>query len=85
MATSGRACLRALRTRGFIATLAAPRRASALAAAPSGTAAVDVVGRLEVFMGPMFAGKTTALLNRVDELEHGGARVVMLKSEKDNR
>jgi thymidine kinase len=51
-------------------------------------------GRLEVILGPMFAGKTTALLDRVKQLAGtggggkggGGGRVhVAVKSSKDSR
>ncbi|PRW39184.1 thymidine kinase [Chlorella sorokiniana] len=40
---------------------------------------------IEIFMGPMFAGKTTALLRRVAELEARGFSVAVVKSSKDDR
>lgn len=40
---------------------------------------------IEIFMGPMFAGKTTALLRRVAELEAKGFNVAVVKSSKDDR
>uniref|UniRef100_A0A0D9VNK5 Thymidine kinase n=1 Tax=Leersia perrieri TaxID=77586 RepID=A0A0D9VNK5_9ORYZ len=42
-------------------------------------------GEIHVIVGPMFAGKTTALLRRV-QLEAGtGRNVALIKSDKDNR
>ena len=43
------------------------------------------VGEIHVIMGPMFAGKTTELLDRVAEDEARGLRVALVKSCKDNR
>lgn len=43
------------------------------------------VGRLEVICGPMFAGKTTLLLQRLAEAREAGARVVAVKPSLDNR
>lgn len=42
-------------------------------------------GRIDIFAGPMFAGKSTTLLKRVREELTRGRRVVLLKSNKDNR
>ncbi|KAI7838599.1 hypothetical protein COHA_007607 [Chlorella ohadii] len=40
---------------------------------------------IEIFLGPMFAGKSTALLRRVAELEAKGFNVAVVKSSKDDR
>lgn len=42
-------------------------------------------GSIELFVGPMFAGKTSALLQRVAQYESAGLRVAVVKSNKDNR
>ncbi|CAI0383831.1 unnamed protein product [Linum tenue] len=42
-------------------------------------------GELHVIVGPMFAGKTTALLHRIKSAGNGGRNVAMVKSSKDNR
>ncbi|XP_020594050.1 thymidine kinase-like [Phalaenopsis equestris] len=42
-------------------------------------------GEIHVIIGPMFAGKTTALLRRIQIAIDGGRRVAMIKSDKDNR
>ncbi|KAL8031075.1 hypothetical protein ABFX02_13G002200 [Erythranthe guttata] len=42
-------------------------------------------GEIHVIVGPMFAGKTTALLRRVISESDSGRKVVMIKSSKDNR
>ena len=42
-------------------------------------------GSLQLIMGPMFAGKTTALLRSVSELRAGGEVVELVKSSKDDR
>ncbi|KAK9676647.1 hypothetical protein RND81_11G091000 [Saponaria officinalis] len=42
-------------------------------------------GEIHVIIGPMFAGKTTALLRRVRSESSNGRNVVMIKSSKDNR
>lgn len=44
-----------------------------------------IAGSIHVIVGPMFAGKTTALLNRVQVELSAGRRVAMVKSEKDTR
>lgn len=40
---------------------------------------------IELIMGPMFSGKSTELLRRVEELEKAGLAVALVKSSKDNR
>ena len=42
-------------------------------------------GHLEVVTGPMFAGKSSALLKRLLFLEHGGYKVLVLKPVIDDR
>lgn len=42
-------------------------------------------GHLEVVTGPMFAGKSSALLKRLLFLEHGGNKVLVLKPIIDDR
>ncbi|KAK8937317.1 Thymidine kinase [Platanthera zijinensis] len=42
-------------------------------------------GEIHVIIGPMFAGKTTALLRRIQLAADSGRRVVMIKSDKDTR
>ncbi|KAG5577746.1 hypothetical protein H5410_057880 [Solanum commersonii] len=44
-----------------------------------------LVGEIHVIVGPMFAGKTTALLRRVNLESNDGRNVVMIKSSKDTR
>ena len=44
------------------------------------------VGSVHLILGPMFAGKTTRLLERVKQLEESvSANVLLLKSDKDTR
>jgi thymidine kinase len=43
------------------------------------------MGRIEVIMGPMFAGKTTEMLRRVKMYRHAGKRCLVLKSKVDDR
>lgn len=43
------------------------------------------LGRLEVITGPMFAGKTTALVDRIDAAARAGARTVCAKPRIDTR
>lgn len=43
------------------------------------------MGRLHLIMGPMFAGKTTALLQRVAEAERAQLRVALITSALDTR
>ncbi|KAH7665498.1 Thymidine kinase protein [Dioscorea alata] len=42
-------------------------------------------GEVHVIIGPMFAGKTTALLRRIQSERDNGRSVVMVKSSKDSR
>ena len=42
-------------------------------------------GQIHLIMGPMFAGKTTALLDRVKQEEDIGKMVLLVKSAKDSR
>ncbi len=46
---------------------------------------VGRAGRLTVITGPMFAGKTTALIDRLRAAEAAGRRVAALKSSIDDR
>ena len=56
-----------------------------LAAQPRPLAVEHPHPGIEMFLGPMFAGKTTALLRRVAELEAKGFNVAVVKSSKDDR
>jgi len=50
------------------------------------TEAQKGVGSVHLILGPMFAGKTTRLLERVKQLEESvNANVLLLKSDKDTR
>lgn len=51
-------------------------------AAPTTMAAA---GGIEIICGPMFSGKTTALLARVASEEAAGRKVMLLKSALDDR
>lgn len=42
-------------------------------------------GRIELIIGPMFAGKTTELIRRVERAEYANLRCVMIKYSKDTR
>ena len=42
-------------------------------------------GHLEVFVGPMYAGKTSNLLQRVLWLNHQNKKILVVKPSKDNR
>ncbi|KAH8973300.1 hypothetical protein BDL97_01G038700 [Sphagnum fallax] len=42
-------------------------------------------GAIHVIMGPMFAGKTTSLLQRVQDARNAGRKVGLVKSNKDTR
>ena len=42
-------------------------------------------GRIELVMGPMFAGKSTELLRRVKRLEISGRRCLSIKYLSDDR
>ncbi|CAN6289025.1 unnamed protein product [Urochloa humidicola] len=70
--------------------LGAARTVSAAAESRlGGGAAMDVrvgqSGEIHVIVGPMFAGKTTALLRRVQAEAGSGRTVALIKSDKDNR
>jgi len=43
------------------------------------------LGHLEVICGPMFAGKTTRLMQRLSELRDGGRKVLAVKPSLDQR
>lgn len=43
------------------------------------------VGGIHLIVGPMFAGKTTALLRRIRKEADAGRKVSLVKSDKDNR
>lgn len=43
------------------------------------------MGEIEVFWGPMFAGKTTSLIRRTKELESQGKKVKIFKPSMDDR
>ncbi|PKI64218.1 hypothetical protein CRG98_015405 [Punica granatum] len=43
------------------------------------------VGEVHVIVGPMFAGKTTALLRRIKKESSNGRNVAIIKSSKDTR
>lgn len=43
------------------------------------------MGKIELFIGPMFAGKTTALIKRAKELESQGKKIQVFKPKMDNR
>ncbi|GLC38047.1 hypothetical protein PLESTB_000442600 [Pleodorina starrii] len=57
----------------------------ASAACDDQTGSKGSLGEIHVIMGPMFAGKTTRLLQRVREFEAAGQRVVLVKSAVDTR
>ncbi|MCO5547776.1 hypothetical protein L7F22_001228 [Adiantum nelumboides] len=42
-------------------------------------------GSIHLIVGPMFAGKTTALLERVEEEASAGRKIALVKSDKDTR
>ncbi len=42
-------------------------------------------GRLEIICGPMFAGKTTELMQRIARARAEGGRVVVFKPQRDTR
>lgn len=72
------------------APVLAPRRCSSTeGAAHGGDAAAGVAaqrqGEIHVIVGPMFAGKTTALLRRMQAESSNGRKTAVIKSDKDNR
>ncbi|WOH05803.1 hypothetical protein DCAR_0625224 [Daucus carota subsp. sativus] len=59
--------------------------ANSRGADPMGPAQQRPSGEIHVIVGPMFAGKTTALLRRVKSEGANGRKVALIKSSKDNR
>ncbi|XP_062013633.1 thymidine kinase a-like [Rosa rugosa] len=59
--------------------------------APSGAVEMDAAsrrqrsGEIHVIVGPMFAGKTTTLLRRIQSEKGDGSNVAVIKSNKDTR
>ncbi|XP_050368528.1 thymidine kinase a-like [Argentina anserina] len=59
--------------------------------APTGAAEMDAAsrrqrsGEIHVIVGPMFAGKTTTLLRRMQSEKGDGSNVAVIKSNKDTR
>ena len=43
------------------------------------------IGRIELIIGPMFAGKTTELLRRIKKLQLANYRCLLVKPDKDQR
>ena len=43
-----------------------------------------LAGRVELIIGPMFAGKTTEMLRRIDRAELGRHRCIVMKYQKDS-
>ncbi|XP_071700964.1 thymidine kinase-like [Rutidosis leptorrhynchoides] len=65
-----------------------PQKMSLLKPPPSTDRDLSVVspsGEIHVIVGPMFAGKTTALLRRIKSEATNGRKIAMIKSSKDNR
>ncbi len=52
---------------------------------PQAASDLPPAGRLEVICGPMFAGKTTLLLERLSQARDAGLRVIAVKPSLDNR
>ena len=46
---------------------------------------IEQRGRIELIIGPMFAGKSTELLRRMRRLEIAGKRCLSIKYSKDDR
>ncbi|KAL9319542.1 hypothetical protein ACSQ67_011381 [Phaseolus vulgaris] len=59
--------------------------ASSFSLSPDSKALSHPSGEVHVIVGPMFAGKTTALLRRIKSELNAARNVVMLKSSKDTR
>lgn len=55
------------------------------ARADDGETGAGAVGSVELIVGPMFAGKTSELLRRMEGAEERGMRVAMIKSAVDDR
>ncbi|KAF3783651.1 Thymidine kinase [Nymphaea thermarum] len=73
-------------------TMVAACRSSGLSGAkgvdgtrPSEPLVMGIPGEIHVIIGPMFAGKTTALLRRVQAERESGRQVALIKSDKDTR
>lgn len=43
------------------------------------------MGKIEVFLGPMFSGKTTSLIKKIEELKSQGKKVKVFKPIVDDR
>ena len=43
------------------------------------------MGKIELFLGPMFSGKTTSMINRIKELESQGKKIKIFKPVADAR
>ncbi len=54
-------------------------------APPSAIGTAPDCGHIELIIGPMFAGKSTELLRRVNRLEIAGRRCLYVKYSEDNR
>ncbi|XP_058210441.1 thymidine kinase a-like [Rhododendron vialii] len=52
---------------------------------PTGASRCRPTGEIHVIVGPMFAGKTTALLRRINSECNNGRNIAMIKSSKDVR
>ncbi|CAN6470573.1 unnamed protein product [Victoria cruziana] len=52
---------------------------------PSEPLARGIPGEIHVIIGPMFAGKTTALLRRIQAERDNGRQVALIKTDKDTR
>jgi len=72
-------------TRPRNSSLASQRQPWRLAASTTTQNSSTDAGEIHVIFGPMFAGKTTALLERIAEEEAKGKTVTLVKSSKDCR
>jgi len=43
------------------------------------------MGKIEVITGPMFSGKTTELMRRLERYTYAGRKVVLFKPDIDQR
>ncbi|KAL6893956.1 hypothetical protein ACP4OV_008054 [Aristida adscensionis] len=81
--------LRGRRAGPMLLGAAGPASAAAVSQSLRSGAAMEAraarSGEIHVIVGPMFAGKTTALLRRVQAESGNGRDVVLIKSDKDNR
>jgi thymidine kinase len=46
---------------------------------------ISTIGSLEIIIGPMFSGKTTELLRRVDRYQRIGKQALVINSKRDTR